>query len=444
MPETKNNNETHIKGITWGHSRGYTPLAAAAQRYSELHPGTIITWDKRSLQQFADFPIEELTKSYDLLIIDHPWMGTAARTQAVLPFDLHLPTDYLRDQAENSVGYSHQSYNYQGHQWALAIDAATPVASYRPDLLAKAGLNVPDTWEDVLAIAGKGRLAVPAIPIDLLMNFYMFCIAHGSRPFQSDQHIIDTATGEAALQTMVQLYRLIDKKCWNANPIAIAEYMTTTDDYWYCPFAYGYSNYSREGYASNKLTYADLVYFTAPTQSGTQVGVGMPLAAPRMDVIDKLQSQRKIIRSAEGDIPRRPSRESNPPARLRSTIGGTGLAISATSKHIPACLDFARWICSPTTQSTFYTEHGGQPGHREAWLNDKTNRLTNNYFYTVLPAMERGYMRPRYHGYLYFQDHAGDPIRDFLLGQRDCKSTLQTLDDLYIQSLKNQPISIVS
>src|SRR5215472_1625862 len=116
MPETKSHIGIHIKGITWGHSRGYTPLAAAAQRFTELHPGYHITWEKRTLQQFADYPVEELAKVYDLLIIDHPWVGTAAATNAVLPLDQYLPADYLADQAENSVGYSHPSYHYGGHQ----------------------------------------------------------------------------------------------------------------------------------------------------------------------------------------------------------------------------------------------------------------------------------------------------------------------------------------
>src|SRR6185437_1793612 len=358
--------ELALRGITWGHSRGFTPLVAAAQRFSELYPGVTISWDKRTLQQFADYPIEILTKEFDLLIIDQRWVGRAAGLGCVLPLDEHLPAAYIKEQADNSVGYSHHIYNYDGHQWALAIDAATPVASYRADLLDKAGVKVPDTWQDAIAIARQGKLAVPAISIDLLMNFYMFCIAHGSRPFQTEEKVIDEATGRAALETMRELYSLIDEKFFHANPIAVAEYMSATDDYWYCPFAYGYSNYSRDGYGRNRLTYTDLVSF------GNR-------------------------------------------GRLRSTIGGTGLAVSSYSQHPQQALAFAGWIVSPTIQSTFYVEHGGQPGHRLAWINDKANRLTYNYFYNTLPAMERGYMRPRYNGYLYFQDHGGDPIREFLM-----------------------------
>ena len=81
---------------------------------------------------------KSLPNEYDLLIIDHPWVGCAAATNCVLPLDQYLPEAYLQDQLENSVGGSHQSYNYDGHQWALAIDAATPAASYRADLFEKA------------------------------------------------------------------------------------------------------------------------------------------------------------------------------------------------------------------------------------------------------------------------------------------------------------------
>src|SRR5258708_40224841 len=123
--------EKILKGITWGHSRGITPLLAAAQRFSELHPGVTITWDKRSLQKFADYPIEELTGQYDLLIIDHPWVGRAASLQCVLALDRFLSPEYLKEQSENTVGSSHHSYQYDGHQWALAIDAAAPAASCR-------------------------------------------------------------------------------------------------------------------------------------------------------------------------------------------------------------------------------------------------------------------------------------------------------------------------
>jgi len=375
-----------LNGITWGHSRGITPLLAYSQRFNEIYPNVEVNWKKRSLQEFADFPIEELTNHYDLLIIDHPWVGCAAATGCVLPLDEYLPVDYLDNQLKNSTGPSHLSYFYGEHQWALAIDAATPAASYRADLLRKNHVALPQDWSDLMYLGKKGKVAVPAIPIDLLMNFFMFCIAHGKEPFSSDEEVIDRHTGLQALETMNEFYSHLDKKMFSLNPIGVAELMTTTDEYWYCPFAYCYSNYSREGYAENILCYTNLVEY-------------------------------------EG-------------RRLRSTIGGTGIAVSAFTSHKEWALKFAEEIVSEKIQSTFYLQHGGQPGHKSAWLNEDANSLSNDFFKNVLPVMENGYVRPRYNGYLYFQDHAGEPLHQYLSHGGNAEKVLEKMNEIYQQSIQ--------
>ena len=58
-----------LKGITWGHSRGFLPMVATAQRFHETHSDVRIEWDIRSLQEFADFSIAGLAQVYDLLVI---------------------------------------------------------------------------------------------------------------------------------------------------------------------------------------------------------------------------------------------------------------------------------------------------------------------------------------------------------------------------------------
>lgn len=379
-----------LKGITWGHSRGYTPLVACAQRYTELYPQIDITWKKRTLQEFADFPIERLVHEYDLLIIDHPWVGCAAHTACVLPLDEYLSPAYLDDQLKHTVGHSHLSYYYGGHQWALAIDAATPVASFRRDLLEKNSIKIPESWEELIALANKGKVAVPGIPIDLLMSFYMFCVALEKEPFSGGEEVIDNATGKEVLQIMKELWGSVNKRMFSCNPVDVAEFMTMTDDFWYCPFAYGYSNYSRRGYARALLCYADMI--------------SMPAGG-----------------------------------RLRSTLGGTGLSVSAFSDHKKEAVQFAAWVVSPQVQSTIYACSGGQPGHRLAWEDEHVNHCTNRYFINTLPALERAYMRPRYNGYLYFQDRAGIPLQQYLQHGGDEQSVIDQVNRLYRSSL-NQTI----
>jgi len=374
-----------LHGITWGHSRGITPLQAASQRYNELYPDVEIRWRKRSLQEFADFPIEKLAMEYDLLIIDHPWVGCAASGNSVLPLNEYLSEEFLDGQLSNSTGCSHLSYAYDNKQWALAIDAATPAASYRKDLLEKNGIKLPMVWSEVLELARAGKCAVPAIPIDLLMNFYSFCIAHGKEPFRDQHEIIDRETGIQSIETMKELNSYIDKRMFGYNPIAVAELMSQSDDYWYCPFAYCYSNYSRTGYGKHLIHYSDVVSF--------------------------------------GDN------------RLRTTIGGTGLAVSTHSKYKAVAIDFTAWIASELIQRTLYVQDGGQPGHRSAWMDEDANHLTHGFFINVLPAIENAYMRPRYNGYLDFQDRAGLPLQRCLMEDGDALQALTEMNSIYQQSL---------
>ena len=95
-------------------------------------------------------------------------------------------------------------------------------------------------------------------------------------------------------------------------------------------------------------------------------------------------------------------------------------------------------ITSAECQSTMYVQHGGQPGHRSAWTDPSANHLTNNFFTQVLPVMENGYMRPRYNGYLHFQDHAGDPLQHCLLHDTDPQKALDAMNSIYEQRFAKQ------
>lgn len=375
----------NLKGITWNHSRGFVPMVATAQRFSELNPQVEITWEKRSLQAFADFSIQELAQRFDLLVIDHPWAGFAAKTASILPLDQYLSKDYMDDQKNNTVGHSFESYAYDGHQWALPIDAATPVASSRPDLLDKYGFQRPATYEDLLLLADKGLVAFAGIPIDVLMNFYTFCCSLAEDPCQQEDEIISKDTGVKALQMYRELASKIHPDNFKRNPIQVYEAMTLSDDIAYCPFAYGYSNYARPGYAGQLLHFHDMI-----TLNGQD--------------------------------------------NLRSTLGGTGLAVSSSSAHIEMAVKYAEYVASPSCQQTVFFENGGQPGHLSAWKDKEVNRRSSDFFANTLPALQRAFLRPRYHGHMFFQDHAGDIVRDYLMSGGDELQVLEKMNKLYIES----------
>ena len=377
---------TTLRGITWDHSRGYTPMVATAQRFHELHPDVDIIWEKRSLKAFGDYPLQKLVDKFDLLIIDHPFVGYAASHPILLPLDEYLPTDYLQDQAANSVGASHESYIYDGHQWALATDAATPIASYRPDLLKKHGLSLPQTFDEVLELAKSGMVIVPGVAVDSLMNIYYFCISKGIPLFENER-FVDEEQGVWALQQLRTLVGLCPPECLSRNPIKTYDALSSGDAYVYCPFAYGYSNYGRAGYAQHVLGFTNVVGFEKNKTGST-------------------------------------------------TLGGTGLAISAHCQHKDIAVDYTKYVNSGLIQRTLYVENGGQPGHRSAWLDETVNTRSNHFFRDTLATLDNAYLRPRYDGYLHFQDVGGPIVREFLMDQADAKATLKQLQKVYEDSLR--------
>jgi multiple sugar transport system substrate-binding protein len=359
-------------------------MVATAQRFSEIHPDVEIRWEKRSLQQFADWPIERLAERYDLVVIDHPFVGYAAAHDVLLPLDEHLPASYLADQAEHSVGASHASYHYEGHQWALAIDAATPVCGFRRDLLDGAGARLPSNWEELVALARRGLVTVPAIGIDSLMNFYMLCGALGEDPFSGEQRVVDEEIGIRALEMLHRLINVCESGCLRRNPIATWDLLAASDSVAVCPFAYGYSNYSRPGYAAHVLEFGGLL------KAGSKA--------------------------------------------FRSTLGGAGLAISSRCEQREAAVRYCGYVAGPECQRTIYFDSGGQPGYRDVWLDNGVNRRCANYFANTLATLDGAYLRPRYEGYLHFQDRASEAVHAFLLNKTGARETLAELDRIYQES----------
>ncbi len=124
---------------------------------------------------------------------------------------------------------------------------------------------------------------------------------------------------------------------------------------------------------------------------------------------------------------------------LKRLLAELVLSVSSFSKYKDIAVDFAQWITNEEIQCTFYLHHGGQPAHCKAWTDKEANTFTNNFFKNVLPVMNNGYIRPRYNGYLHFQDNAGLPLQKCLLGELSVKKALNEMNNIYQQSLHHKP-----
>ncbi|WP_181170408.1 MULTISPECIES: extracellular solute-binding protein [unclassified Mesorhizobium] len=368
--------------MTWSHPRGYDPMVACSALWKEK-TGVSIEWEKRSLQDFESFPVEELARAYDLIVIDHPHVGQITAEKCLAPLDV-LGREADREAlARASVGRSYPSYTWQGRQWAFPIDAASQVQAWRPDLIEVA----PAIWTEVLALAEQGRVLLPLRPPHSLMCFYTLaadlglpCVVDGSAD------LVDDETGETAFEILREIAALVDPACLTMDPIAVFERMAEANSRIACaPLIYGYVPYGVAGFRPRRLAFAD-----------------MPVAG--------------------GNGP------------IGSALGGTGIAVSAFSAAREAAIDFAYWIASGDVQRGPYAAAGGQPGHAAAWEDDAVNAATGDFYRDTRATLEGAWVRPRHDGYMAFQQRASDRINEGLAGRQDAGHVVADINRLFRES----------
>ncbi len=353
-----------LKGITWNHTRGYAPLAVTSKVYNDFHPDVEINWTIRSLWSFGEEGLDDLARQYDLLLVDHPFMGTVAAQGLFLPFDEHAPDEELATLRGQSVGRSFESYEYGGHVWALPVDAAAQVSAARLDLLEKHGVTRPASWAEVVELAREtGKVGMPMAPMGLLGAFFGLYANQFEAPFNADESwAMEPDNAVFVLHQLRKLFQYLPADSLQTYANTLLNRMGSTDELWYCPSVYGYANYGMRGYAPNLLTFG-------------------PPPGSRPD---------------------------------GATLGGVGIAVSAQTQHAETAFAYARWLASAECQSTLYALGGGQPANRLAWEDETLNALTNQFYRNTRETLEKAFVRPRFDGFHEFQTGAARGLTQFL------------------------------
>ena len=365
-----------LRGMTWDHPRGVDGLRASDAGLKE-RLGATVEWEARSLLAFGDQHVADFAGDFDLMVIDHPHVPDAVEAGALLSLD-GIPG--LIDLARESVGRSHESYRYRGAQWALALDAAAQVSAYRPDRTDGA----PVFWSDALQLARTGTVLWPYKPVDAFSTFATLLAQRGA-PLAEPDLFVDRTVAAEVVDFMIELADAVPAWCADANPIDVAEALVGAgghaDDYSVGVALFGYTNYSRRGFRQHLLGYDDL-----PSFDGRSAG---------------------------------------------STLGGAGIAVSASTPHPDLAIAVATELAGAAVQTGPYTAGGGQPGNLLAWRSGTTNAATSGFFRNTLRTLERAWVRPRVAGWPDLQLALSHLVRDAVIARR--------VDDRLLDAIERLP-----
>ena len=252
-----------LRGMTWSHPRGYDPMVATAAAF-RAKTGVEIVWDKRSLQDFESFPVEELARAYDLIVIDHPHVGQITDEGCLAPLDVPGREAERAAMAAGSVGASYRSYEWAGRQWAFPIDAAAQVQMFRPDRV-----EAPGTFDAVLELARAGEVVVPMLAPHSLMCFFSIAGALGTPAATERGPFMGLADGIEVSERLKALVAQIEPSNFAMDPIAASEAMARKDALVsIMPYGYGYVSCARRVPAAPARVSGPAVAWQGPARFG--------------------------------------------------------------------------------------------------------------------------------------------------------------------------------
>lgn len=382
---------TILRGLTWHHPRAIDSIHATSEAYSALNPEVTLEWTARPLHEFESSPLEELSAEFDILSIDHPFVGDAAAAGSLAPLSALIDRRVLIERSGWYVGSTYQSYEWDGELWALPVDAACMVSAHRAELAAPQ--TIPERWDDVVAFIGelgRERAVIAANPTHLYGSYLSMCEALYSgdaagNPSQGPRWWtgigIDPEVGGPALQLLREVVGACAPRSLGLDPVDVLDEIAGVGGALYTPLVFAYSTY-----ALRREDYSVVTFRNAPLAGHRPTG---------------------------------------------TLTGGVGLGVSGQSTHQLEAADFLLFATSNDVQRGAYAQAGGQPASRAAWLDEDVINRFNGFFRDTFSTMDNSFVRPRRAGYPRYQREAALALHEMFRNGDPSQAINATLNGMW-------------
>jgi len=328
------------------------------------------------------------TANYDLMTVDIVWSGEYAANGYTLPLDDFMARDEAQLGLDDIMPVAWTLGEWEGKHWAYPLAGYANFLNYRKDILAEAGIEPPQTQQELLAAAQQLT--------DAGNDFYGIALlgAKGSAVAQDymawvQQHggsILD-ASGQPAINTAenVEILKFFGSLFEYAPP--------GSTDYWW--------DQRETAFRSGKVAMME----------------GWSIARAGYENPDISSIVGKV------DVTLAPVTEGMAP---KYGFGGWGIGINADSDPMKqeAAWQFIKWLSSPEIQKE-WIRHDGAPIRRST-MEDPELVAEYPWFPMLLEGFEKGDgdYRPRIPEYSIIQDALGTAVNGFLVGEFDAQAAL--------------------
>jgi ABC-type glycerol-3-phosphate transport system substrate-binding protein len=265
---------------------------------------------------------------------------------------------------------------------AIPMDSNSQAMFYRPDILDSAGISVPKTWDDIVALNDKlwnpsAKTYGFAGALTSVFKTYSFCShfegAGGTFFNENWEPQFHTDAGTKALQEMIDVNKKIP------------------------PGALEWGEDDSENAIGNTGTIAVYADWGSP--------------APTSPKVSKLANKVKAGLFPGG----------------RPLLGGLGLFINSASKHPDESWLLMEFLTRDENAET-YMSSTGQPG-RKSWLElgDKLG-VAGNWYSALMDNINHAAAMPRIREFMGIWDLLLDPIALAMTGKQDIQTSLKAMD----------------
>ncbi|MCJ8329704.1 MAG: hypothetical protein HRT89_08745 [Lentisphaeria bacterium] len=266
-----------------------------------------------------------------------------------------------------------ESYDWNSENWAVPIDAACHVSAVKGcDSIAG------KTWQEIIDMSASQPMGIPLKGVHSLMAL-LTLLATNDTPLDPQNGFPEDMT--KPLDVLLSLSKAAHSDSLDWNPIVCLDALSK-GDIQMIPLTFGYSSIDDK----------ELIFGELPSYDGTIKAGGI--------------------------------------------LGGTGIAVSATTKHPEEALDFAHFCGSGFVQTNHWAEYGGQPAHRQAW--DELSK-SEPFYRNTYSTQEGVYLRPRFNGWCGLQTEMGQVLEDWL---RDGSQTISLIDNQLRELWQNSQLAL--